>query len=398
MNNLQLSQRISNPLLIPETQNKTGCWVVGTQSFSKKIDALRHATNTHEEVSFYFYDSIWEGVLSKFRNLNNNSPALLPNLYKARAQMIRDKYDHLVLYFSGGSDSYNILHTFLSNNIKLDEIVVRWSRLLIDGKFYTPNVSDTSGRNGASEWNFAIKPVLDKLRISHPEIKITIIDPMDSINVDSISLKKIETRIIDVNLSRPAPISTLRRVNDNHFSTSLKKNTGNIFGIEKPKFRVNGNKLFFYFIDLPFDQSVTDDPSDQCESFYWNPDFPLLLLEQCNRVAAFLKINKQYIDLFKSDTKSINANTLRERLVASIIYKHSWNPNTFQADKPNEDRSDWYFWLYESAELDKLRNNLHRGMLNLTDDIDSRLLINTKNTPLYSPVSSKLFYITDLGE
>ena len=43
-------------------------------------------------------------------------------LYRQRAQQLREKYDYLVLMYSGGIDSHNILETFLDNNIKLDEI------------------------------------------------------------------------------------------------------------------------------------------------------------------------------------------------------------------------------------------------------------------------------------
>lgn len=47
----------------------------------------------------------------------------LRELYKQRAIQIRESYDYLILYYSGGSDSSTILRTFLDNNIFLDEIV-----------------------------------------------------------------------------------------------------------------------------------------------------------------------------------------------------------------------------------------------------------------------------------
>jgi hypothetical protein len=45
------------------------------------------------------------------------------DLCKEYAQYIRDNYDYVILYYSGGSDSTTILNTFLDNNIKIDEIV-----------------------------------------------------------------------------------------------------------------------------------------------------------------------------------------------------------------------------------------------------------------------------------
>lgn len=48
----------------------------------------------------------------------------LDELYRKRCQQIRDMYDHVVFYFSGGSDSITALNSFVRNNIYLDEVVV----------------------------------------------------------------------------------------------------------------------------------------------------------------------------------------------------------------------------------------------------------------------------------
>ncbi len=45
-------------------------------------------------------------------------------LYKKRAQQIRDSYDYIVMYFSGGSDSITMLNAFIKNNINIDEVIV----------------------------------------------------------------------------------------------------------------------------------------------------------------------------------------------------------------------------------------------------------------------------------
>ena len=48
----------------------------------------------------------------------------LKELYVERCQQLRDKYDYLILSYSGGADSHEILYTFLENNIFIDEIQV----------------------------------------------------------------------------------------------------------------------------------------------------------------------------------------------------------------------------------------------------------------------------------
>lgn len=47
----------------------------------------------------------------------------MKELSKQRAQHIRDTYDYIILYHSGGSDSTTVLNSFLDNNIFIDEIL-----------------------------------------------------------------------------------------------------------------------------------------------------------------------------------------------------------------------------------------------------------------------------------
>ncbi|NCV50523.1 MAG: hypothetical protein EBW46_12660 [Rhodobacterales bacterium] len=48
----------------------------------------------------------------------------LDYFYLKRCEQLRNEYDHLVLHYSGGHDSHNILETFMFNNIFLDEILI----------------------------------------------------------------------------------------------------------------------------------------------------------------------------------------------------------------------------------------------------------------------------------
>lgn len=45
-------------------------------------------------------------------------------LKKQRAQQLRDSYDYIIVYFSGGSDSITVVNSFLDNNLLIDEIVI----------------------------------------------------------------------------------------------------------------------------------------------------------------------------------------------------------------------------------------------------------------------------------
>ena len=115
--------------------------------------------------------------------LDWTQPSRIPltTLYKIRAQQLRDKYDYLMLMFSGGADSTTVLHSFVLNNIHLDEVVVSWPKTQSSGR-YTVSHS-RNPENFTSEWDLAIEPRLKWLEKHFPQTKITIIDTMANIDL-----------------------------------------------------------------------------------------------------------------------------------------------------------------------------------------------------------------------
>jgi hypothetical protein len=378
-----------------------GCWVVVDSNgrlhpFKNKIAALRHATTKKQDVGFYFYNTTWDNF-----DKSTLGKTSLPCLYAERARQLRDKYDYLVLHYSGGSDSHNVLHTFLNNDIKLDEITIRWPKHWLDGKFYTPNNLDTSAKNAPSEFNYTIKPTLEYLKQYHPEIKINIVDFTNNI-YSMISTSTLENRISSINSSRCALSSITQRldptVDRNMISTNI-SNVGHIFGIEKPTLYFKENSLYFYFSDVAFDTASMEEGIN-VEPFYWSGEFPLLTMEQIYQVGLFFKNNKQYLPLLNSPGKQVNQVTsdlnLQQNLIKHILYNHSWDFKKFQVNKPNVDRSDWHSWIHTSNELTKLNQIFDGVMRDMTDDIDDVFLINADKTPLLAPRMTKLFYLFDL--
>lgn len=84
------------------------------KSFGSRYEALIEP----EPCFLYFYDKEFINV-----DWTIEPTKTLPELYKDRAISIRNRYDYLVLAYSGGIDSTNILETFYHNNIPIDEIV-----------------------------------------------------------------------------------------------------------------------------------------------------------------------------------------------------------------------------------------------------------------------------------
>lgn len=361
---------------------------------------LNASKNAPTRYMFYYHDHIWSDF-----NMATLGKTSLPDLYKQRAQQLRDRYDYLVLHYSGGSDSHNILQTFIKNNIKLDEICVKWAKPLADGKFYNPNNIDFSSRNSPSEWDYVIKPALEKLRISNPEIKINIVDFTEKITSQSYDVNYIENKILKLNSVRGALGSVVMRLEED-YETKLIAGSGNkvghIFGVEKPMLYLRDNKLYFYFTDTPFETMMMPDAMAErrVEAFYWAPDFPELTMEQIYQTGLAFKMNPDKLHFLNNDGLTISDINIRYRMqqsfLKSILYKDTWNNNTFQVDKPNLDRSDWYYWLHESVELENLKFAHHQAMLNITSDLGENFLINSKETPLLKPYRTRLFYLMDL--
>lgn len=388
---------INNSLL----ESKYGCYICGGITFLSKFKALEYANQINTGVvRFYYHDHIWDTF---DKTLLGKVP--LTTLYKERAQQLRDRYDHLVLHYSGGADSHNILHTFLVNNIKLDEVSVRWAKPLRDGKFYTPNKNDQSPTNAVSEWDYAIKPTLDRLKSTHPEIKITIVDFSDKLDDKLVKSNNIENRIVELNMSRGALFSLTARLNpkvEQEATTATRnKRIGHMFGIDKPIVNIDSTGYNMCFQDAMLENTLMYEAQSQgsVEFFYWAPDFPILPMEQAYQIALKFKTDAAAKETLFEDWADRDSEIIRNKIHAEqqvqkqVLYRDSWSFDTFQAGKPNAARSDWYFWLHGSSELSHLKQAHEIAMKNLTSNIDSRMLINAENVPLLIPLRTKFFNV-----
>ena len=93
-------------------------WVVGTQSFSNKIDAMLAAENTNNKIKF-ITDPRWESVdFSKVPDIP------FDQLLVERAAQIRRDYDYIRLAIGAGWDTNTVLESFCRAGAKIDEIVI----------------------------------------------------------------------------------------------------------------------------------------------------------------------------------------------------------------------------------------------------------------------------------
>lgn len=101
-------------------RNQEVSWTLGcnNKNFHSKLEAIKEHNLSKQAITFdipneyYNYDCVEEPKES------------LQELCVKEAKHIREKYDKVNLFYSGGCDSHYILQTFLDNNIKLDKMII----------------------------------------------------------------------------------------------------------------------------------------------------------------------------------------------------------------------------------------------------------------------------------
>ena len=143
-----------------------GHYIVNNRNYSNKVEAIIEANKSKATIEWMFHDSVFNNIdftIEPIKTLNQ--------IYLERAIQLRKKYDYLILFFSGGSDSVHVLDTFLKNNIIIDEIIVSYPESGL--KNYNFNKIDTSASNNISEYLYNTKPYISTIQQKYPNIKIT---------------------------------------------------------------------------------------------------------------------------------------------------------------------------------------------------------------------------------
>ena len=249
--------------------------------FPNKIEALQYRNKTNKKIYFYYYDELFDKVNWKIEPTQS-----LDQLYRQQAQQIRDEYDYVILLYSGGYDSTNILETFYYNNIKLDKIVVT-------GPFKQDEHSDTDNYHNGEIYRNAF-PYLKKLGLD----SITqVVDYTEMYgDVRNFSVYHMGGEWVNEIGSRFSPHHWFWRDLDHHIvpHSHQNKKVAIIWGTDKPMMKNNNGELYFSFPDSaitsygrnsqPFRHNVTN------INFYWDPLNPFVLLKQLHLLTNHYKL------------------------------------------------------------------------------------------------------------
>lgn len=304
---------------------KLGYYKVGQQVFYNKLQAILYANTTKADITWYF-----NNIVFNVFDWEKEPDISLTQIYKNRAKQIREQFDYVIVMASGGADSTNVIHSFLDNNISIDEIIA--GAPLSGLKNWNVIQSDRSANNTVSETFLAQIPLLQKISVSHPQIKITIHDYFEDI------LKMKTDEWIYDSSAHWIHFSGATRHSLDKFDHIKKmaeagKNIAVIYGIDKPIIcRERNGDLYTVILDPVVNVVVPHFkdryPNVESVLFYYSPEMPELMIKQAHQVCKwiYLKENKKARDVLwdRSKSEEFNKNTSRgsdwQRAIIPCIY------------------------------------------------------------------------------
>ena len=337
-----------------------GFYKVGNTIFKDKIQAVLHASTTGESITWDFHSDIFNKI-----NWQIEPELSLDQFYKLRATQIREEFDYVIVMCSGGADSNQVIWSFLSNGLHVDEIV---SSAPLEGlRDYKSNNTDFRVENTASEIEYAQLPLLDKIAITHPTIKITLNDYF----VDIVNYKTDEWLYNSSDFIHPTTVARYNLEKYSHLKDLAEqgKRIGIVYGIDKPLIRIgDDNNVYCQILDTPVNVPRppfnTDYSNVEIVLFYWTPNMPLMLVKQVHVLTKWLHlpINKSLLAITRNDATRTLLSTSQHRNrfskwcrdIGPCIYPSTYSP-IYQSAKPNRtffaEHDDWFYKLHRGTRI-----------------------------------------------
>ena len=388
---------------------KYGYYTYKDQIYFNRQDAFDVMLATGDyagQVKFHFNDDIFSSI-----DWSKKIDVDISDLYKQRAQQLRDSHKYLILAFSGGSDSTQILCTFLKNNIFLDEIQVICSEKAISKLDRSMLLADNEFQNFL-EYERAVVPMLKIIRERSPNTKINIVDVSDFI-VDQLSKNKMEYFVSNPKYSlKPSDyvVNQMPRVESYILMTTNRHNDKDsvalIRGIEKPMIFNHRTEIISNFCSISlnvifnFKKGLLE-PSFTMENFFWSREVPLITVKQSQMLKEKMELDKAYCIRFIEIRKKINLAIIEkknwlgltyalERMYSNVIYP-DWNPHTFIATKPSTvlPENKLVKHLTGNNYVDKLNKEMQEVQLKKYEKLENQ-------KQLYGAIFSKFYSLGKL--
>lgn len=388
-----------NLLDLPK-KSKFGYYQVGDLDFVSKISAIEQDHRTNQGVKWNFCDEIFGSY-----DWTREPTESLQELYRMRAQQIRDNYDYVVIWYSGGADSHNVLNSFLQHGIHVDEIA-------------TTHYAEAD-RDGNGYWTAEVEatalPDLQEIKKQFPETFINYADWTRY--VPQIYQNESRHQWIYEHDGSVSPNNYLRgwiRELDPHYKRIIESGKRMVFvwGHDKPRIKLGQDGRYgVQFNDMinhvvSNRTQIVDRPWEHDELFYWTPGLVPLIIKQAHVLKRFLSsVQVPHPDLIATnDIKSNDyqdlgitvRNGIRYYLTrdgqASLIYP--WWDRRWQRSKPIvggviSARDSWFFNTNHNEFTARARSSFFNGLDKIAQIAGKRWL--------KPQVSARMEYWFDLG-
>ena len=283
-----------NLLTPPPTKDQWGFYKVGEFKFYSKLEAIEASARYNLPLTWDYNSS----TFSKF-NWSQEPPGDISFWYKQRAQQLRNQYQYLVLFYSGGADSHNMLMSFVKNNIFVDEIV----------QFHTLDGNLGDKDSAGNEEVFATSaPFTQRLIDSNPIYKHTKHRLIDKSRwqMNMFLTKEYKWDLwYELNQILTPGIAVWSRVRDIEPAYRKIADSGKtvafVWGYDKPMIDYTTKDCKLVFRDsyaAAFVNPLANNSDNEFdESFYFTPNMPELVCKQSHIVKRFIsQIDDSMVD------------------------------------------------------------------------------------------------------
>lgn len=349
--------------------SKFGHYRVGDEIITNKVHALLRASQTGHHPSWHFHADVY-GKLDWSRDIDLS----LAQVYQMRARQLREKYDYLVVNFSGGSDSWTILNAFHLAGVSADEIFCRWPLAATQGRF-SVDPANRHPSNILSEWDLTIQPALAEIKDWFPNVRITIHDWSPQFFQDELTDNDWLDFMPNDYLNPGAIFKAVAQSDIEAHMIESGTKTAVIDGIDKPQLFYQQGRLYCYFLDKLANAHAPEVNGRVVEHFYWTPDMPEITLTQARAIYRAIRCKPELATLIdRSLPYDAGRKNLWNRITRQIIYPDYMERRFFQADKSYTNvRDEVDAWMF----ADQFRQSRYLGSWNnvyqnITNSIDAK--------------------------
>lgn len=353
-----------------EENPKLGYYTVGENIYFSKVQALIEGTRTDQFPHWNFNNEVYGKMQWQAEPATD-----LRELYRMRAQQLRDRYDYIRIEASGGGDSSTAVYSFLLNGIHVDEVVFRYPKageknIPVEGGNYRCE-------NTLSEAELAARPMLNWIATNFPRVKITVHDYSADMLVNK---DRDESWVFSAKeFLQPGHVTKFPNYQtiEHRLLADQGKSICVLYGIDKPKMCIKEGKWYLYFMDFQANYAnpdMGDYTNITNEYFFWSPDLPEISVKQAHIIMRWFNQpeNRHMQFLAQWPNHSVSQRTTYENLIKPLIYP-DYDPLTFQVTKPSSNfYSEMDHWFYENFRDHKLYSSWQAGIKFVEGQIDNK--------------------------